>query len=180
MIKMAPCDNPRCPRCGCEDSQVLRYPPVGAEGTWWGLSGKAACKHCGLRFDFVQRKDAPRAPVTEIDDRAEQVAPELSRSAVDTVARYYVYLCGKCQKPSLKVTSAPAAGPSGERVRHHVCKDCGATFKSVETRVVWAADDSDPPPATVAATPGKTNGRRQQPAPQAAVSPGRVFIPRVA
>jgi hypothetical protein len=53
------CDGPECPRCGCQDSEILKPPPQAPEREilWWAW-GHARCRHCGHPFTF-QDADAP-------------------------------------------------------------------------------------------------------------------------
>lgn len=36
-----------CPRCGCNDVELLKLP---REGTWYASSGKARCHECDATF----------------------------------------------------------------------------------------------------------------------------------
>ena len=50
---------PACPRCGCEDSTVIKQPDQ-TKSVWWG-SGTAECNHCGQRYCFKPDWQPPAA-----------------------------------------------------------------------------------------------------------------------
>ena len=46
--------------------------------------------------------------------------------------------CPECGSPEVKVKSSPKAKPGVPKIRYHVCRDCKAQFKSVDSRKVMA------------------------------------------
>lgn len=146
------CNGPACPRCGCQDADVLVQPASDAQlrslhpklvetyGTAsWFSGGNARCKHCGLRFNFRALPEPPEEPeepevpaASPADPLAGIVlagtAPASVPQGIPPPITYPVEACPGCQSPDVRVTT------SRGRVRHHKCRACGAKFKSVEPK----------------------------------------------
>jgi transposase-like protein len=110
------CDGPECPYCGCEDTEKRKF------GVRWGQAiEKWVCGNCGSTFMVQERKPEATANGNghhQIDDsRPKLIVYPLMRCPEDR---------GGCGSTDTKVTS------TRRPVRHHKCKACGYTFKSVE------------------------------------------------
>lgn len=93
-----------CPRCGCEDSRVIR-----TRNGWGGSFESRSCNACGKLFT--------------VNAKAEEA------EADEPVAVPYVRVacrCPKCGNENPKVTSS-----RGE-IRFHRCGRCDHRFKSYE------------------------------------------------
>jgi transcriptional regulator NrdR family protein len=44
------CDGPSCPRCGCQDAEILASPGASK----WFPSGRAVCRNCQSKFTFKE------------------------------------------------------------------------------------------------------------------------------
>jgi len=134
-LRLEPACGPECPRCGCRDAEILQR-PISSEmdadpkrRPWWP-TGKARCRHCGMQFAFREIPAPPQPPEL----------PAYPEPATDPPADgphhqpYPVRACPECGSPSVVVTSSPRPRPGQPRIRHHRCKDCAATFKSVDDR----------------------------------------------
>lgn len=148
------CHGPACPRCGCQDAKILAEPPQRATlvskaqqfygTTSWFAGGRARCKHCGLTFSFRELPPPPEEPPEEPrqteDERTGESGQEpaadplagLAFVAETTVPQgippitYPVKACPECGSAEIRVTTKRG------RVRHHKCRSCAASFKSVE------------------------------------------------
>ncbi len=105
------CDGPECPECGCCDSDVLnRYR--------WGDQEfeHVACNHCDKRWQVK----------VSANGNGQVKAPD--KAAANRGVVYHVMRCPdpQCGSKNIRVTSTRTP------IRHHLCKDCGKRFKSVE------------------------------------------------
>ncbi len=113
------CDGPPCPRCGCQDVEILSYPPVRTENGWrgsWFDAGRAVCRHCRLQFTFRE------LPQNEAVEAAEPITLPIEP---DLVAEHTIRVvqCSDCGIP-MKATS------TRKDVRYHKCPHCGKTAKT--------------------------------------------------
>jgi len=119
-------NGPRCPHCGCRDARILEEP---TEGTWWP-SGRAACKHCGQRFNFrgaeEDREAMPALPEMIEREEAEELPAESPAYDPDRGVIYHVIRCPACGGTNTRVSR------TARPIRYHKCSDCEHTFKSVE------------------------------------------------
>ena len=111
------CNGPECPHCGCHDTEQRGF------GHRWGYSvSRMVCRHCGTTFPI---KDSTE-PTSEQPPNGQHVIAESGPKLIV----YPVILCpvdqGGCGSSSTKVTS------TRRPMRHHKCRDCGFTFKSME------------------------------------------------
>ena len=100
-----------CVRCGCVDCEVERVPKADE----WFPIGVARCNECGCEFSF-------RTP-TEKEMSDNEVMQQANRGAAQI---YHPLRCPACRSKDVPVQH------TAQRVRYHKCRDCGATFKSVE------------------------------------------------
>ncbi len=105
------CDGPECPRCGCQDAEILVEPPPNPGSTWFAR-GRARCRHCNLRFSF---RELPGGATPEPEAEADHGCPT-----------YPVKACPECGSDRVLVTS------TRRPIRHHKCPTCGLRFKSIE------------------------------------------------
>lgn len=102
-------DGPECPRCGCTDSEIVRW-----QRGWSGRrQARRRCRHCGAVFSGESEQD---------DDEEDAVGEPAARQPV----RYVTTRCPSCGSADVKVTS------TRRPIRHHKCQACGETFKSYE------------------------------------------------
>lgn len=102
------CESPPCPKCGCGQSEILRT------GSRWGRPlARRLCLHCG--FQWWERNLAAHVE--------QEAIPK--RQPGDAVI-YVPVRCPECRSTEVRVTS------TRRPIRQHKCKQCGATFKSVE------------------------------------------------
>ena len=144
-LTLDPVNGPSCPRCGCRDVKILQYPPEpGSEHISWMQpeQGRARCHHCGMPFTFKELPglDPPAAEETHTDSEFE---PAEFKEPVKQQSRdvsYPVRECPECKSPETTVkSSGKKPKPGMPRIRYHACKDCKATFKSVDRRHLKAA-----------------------------------------
>ena len=103
---------PECPRCGCCDSRIV------SSGTWWGSERqRRQCKNCGKLFGAQ-----PVATPSENAGSQQALTPIAQAGPVT----YVVMRCPHCDSTDTCITS------TRKPVRHHKCRGCGETFKSVE------------------------------------------------
>ena len=102
------CDGPACPRCGCQDAEILAQPDA-SQGHWYG-AGRARCRHCNLIYHF---KELPKFDVAASP-------PELERK--DPVREIPIVTCDDC-RTEMKVTKTEG------KVRRYRCATCGRTAK---------------------------------------------------
>jgi hypothetical protein len=147
-VKLDKADGPKCPHCGCRDSEILKG---SAAGSWFGgrqisrpmeippefaTQGTAVCGHCGRRFT-VHRDVEPEAADALYADE-EPVVDEPAEIAEDLDAAKKVPMPAKLQCPSCKsfdviVRSTKRAKPPSTRTwRNHFCRQCNFTFQSYE------------------------------------------------
>jgi transcriptional regulator NrdR family protein len=96
-----------CPRCGCEDSRVIR-----TRNGWGGQFESRSCNHCGKAFVV-------------------NVAAEDDKASGGSASVAYVRVacrCPQCGAENPKVVRTIAGG-----VRYHKCGTCRHTFKSAES-----------------------------------------------
>ena len=124
------CDGPPCPRCGCNDVEILKRPDPAVKESWWP-QGRARCRFCGLTYFFRQLPAAP--PNEAIADDPATPAPN-GHDPADSPVRYPVRGCPHCGSPDTVVASSPRAQAGVPRVRRHRCRNCQAAFKSVDSR----------------------------------------------
>lgn len=115
-INLNPCDGAECPECGCTDTEIKSL-----RGRWGATFRQWLCLHCGKKFaapepDKSKPSVEPKHHVVDPDRPAMVIYP-LIRCPVDQ---------GGCGSTNTKVTS------TRRPKRHHKCKDCGNTFKSME------------------------------------------------
>lgn len=140
---LQPADGPPCPHCGCRDVKITQHPPEGAElpykdgGSWW-MQGRARCNHCRAQFAF---RELPPSIGQAVDEATAEMKFEPADVQPDTVpipprdTAYPVRACPECGSPHTEVASSGKKPKPGEpRVRYHKCKDCPATFKSIDRR----------------------------------------------
>jgi transposase-like protein len=120
MSLLSPITGPECPRCGCQDSSVIR------RGVRWGQPwSRRRCHNCGEAW--ACNDPPPAAPgdarLAAGDDAVpiDPPPPDPDRGVI-----YHVVRCPNCGSDHCKVTS------TRRPVRYHRCDDCGHTFKSVE------------------------------------------------
>jgi len=144
------CDGPECPRCGCQDSEILERPPSPTAAsdamseaqkhygrTSWFDRGRARCGFCGLVFHFSELPaDLPPAEIpppaiqsppvveTPIPPPVDYQAPviETPRSG-NGAPKLRPIACPDCGSDSVRVTSTRAT------VRYYSCKACQYRFK---------------------------------------------------
>jgi len=110
------CQGPECPRCGCQDTEE-----VFARGRWNGARlPRLVCKNCG--FQWRKKK---WATAQGNGDTAEAEPSEHAEPIPEGVV-YHVIRCPNCNSDQTAITS------TRRPIRHHKCKQCGNTFKSVE------------------------------------------------
>lgn len=102
------CDGPACPRCGCQDAEILAQ-PVPGQATWYG-AGRARCKHCNLIFHFKETATAAAAGESRAADRKEPVR------------EIPIVMCDDCGV-EMKVSKTEG------KVRRYRCATCGRTAK---------------------------------------------------
>ena len=116
------CAGPACPKCGCEDAEILEEPksPVPEGGSWWG-SGRARCNNCRNVFHF---KEIPPAPVVEYQEPVvEHQEPILDSPGPAEFVTVHKPICPGCGSKQVRVThSLPA-------FRRYQCRDCKRRFK---------------------------------------------------
>lgn len=98
-------DGPSCPTCGCQDGETLQ-----AFTILDSRVERRRCNHCGGVFH------------AEILEEAGEPVPPEAPPIVYTPVR-----CPECGGKDVRVASKRALG-----IRWHKCRDCQATFKSVE------------------------------------------------
>jgi ribosomal protein S27E len=116
-IGLERCTGPACPRCGCQDAEILKRPDP--ESTTWWASGRARCNHCRREFAF---KEIPAEAADFVEGSS---SPEESRPS-DMGVPFIPVRCPDCHSTDVPVTS------SRRPIRWHKCRVCGKTFKSVE------------------------------------------------
>lgn len=102
------CTGPACPRCGCQDAQILAQPDP-SQSTWYG-AGRAKCRHCAMVYHFKEVAPA---------------ASEASSPSTPTTAPAKVIPIVACQNCGAEMRVASSPG----KVRHYRCPACGATDK---------------------------------------------------
>lgn len=131
------CAGPECPRCGCQQAEILQEPdPELGTKNWWG-TGLARCQHCGMAFHF-KPIDAPRIPSPDqsrVDPpRCHPLTPSPQHPSTPPAGagvRYAATTCPNCGSTQTRVTSSPR--PVGQtKIRRHQCRECGEKFKSFE------------------------------------------------
>ena len=129
-----PASGPPCTRCGCRDTTITQRPPEGVT-SWWAM-GRARCNHCRNSFSFRELPLDPReaAPVVASDVVAGNGEVHANEPATPRDTAYPVRECPECGSPNVKVVSSPKAKPGRPKTRYHECKDCPATFKSIDSR----------------------------------------------
>lgn len=115
------CSGPPCPRCGCQDSEILQWPNNGES---WYATGRARCRHCGTRFAFRPARTQPRptdevSPVTS-PEIAHQEPPPLSTRPIRVVSD--PTLCPQCGGKAKVASTRPG-------YRRMKCSACGHAFK---------------------------------------------------
>ncbi len=94
-----------CPQCGCNRYETVR------RATRWGKPvEKVRCDACGSEWTWTG--DKPKA-----ETKTESPNPAII---------YHIMRCPKCGGNETHVTS------TRRPTRHHKCKSCNHTFKSVE------------------------------------------------
>ncbi len=107
---------PECPRCGCQDASEVR------QVVRWGQpSQRRQCRHCGYTWTVSVAARAQTAEDPGPDLSPKDAGPDRS----GTIA-YHVVHCPTCGGGKCPVTC------THRPVRYHKCRDCGATFKSIE------------------------------------------------
>lgn len=116
------CTGPECPRCGCQDSEIVR-----GGGRWRAPEiERRHCKHC--YFEWREKKWAKAEPTTAAAEPSNGDGEHETGAVV-----FHVLKCPACQSEKTKITSSPKQkDPTVSRIRYHECKGCGNTFKSVE------------------------------------------------
>ncbi len=104
------CEGPACPRCGCQDAEILAKPNPG-QGAWYG-AGRARCKHCQLIYHF---KEIVTPAASGADLQQEPVRK-------DPVREIPIVMCEQC-KTEMKVAKTEG------KVRRYRCAGCGRTAK---------------------------------------------------
>lgn len=123
MMKLDRNDGPDCPRCGCQDVAVIRRPSAGG---WMSGHGRAQCRACGLTFPILSQQPAIESGMPEVNDVDAFVD---HHEPLIQATRYQILLCPECESERVRVTSTTRPK------RQHKCKDCGATFQTIEERV---------------------------------------------
>lgn len=114
------CDGPACPKCGCQDAEILQEPKDPQKKSWFG-SGRARCNACRRVFHFK--------PVVDVAPPVEHHEPVVQHQepVVDVPAVPYQMirkpLCPECNSPKVRVTDTRA------HLRRYQCKECKARFK---------------------------------------------------
>lgn len=102
-----------CPNCGCRDGRVV------GRGTRWGRPfTKRVCRHCGKLYT-VQMPDG-------VPTEADSVKVQEPLGGEEIIYRVPVVKCPECGSNDTPVRS------TRRPIRHHKCRACGNTFKSVE------------------------------------------------
>ena len=113
------CDGPACPKCGCQDAEVLQEPKDPGKN-WFG-SGRARCNACGRVFHFREVPE-PQPPVEYQEPVVLHQEPVVDAST----GPYQMVrkpLCPRCESERVRVTHTL---PS---LRRYQCKECGERFK---------------------------------------------------
>jgi len=100
---------PDCPRCGCNDTTVVK-PPDPARDKWWG-AGLAECRHCGLRYNFRGSQNGHAG-----NGQPAPAAPAGPQRIIPVVP------CERCDT-EMRVTQ------TRKQLRYYKCPDCGHTRK---------------------------------------------------
>lgn len=95
-----------CPRCGCEDSRVIR-----TRNGWGAEFESRSCNNCGKLFT--------------VNVKAEDAKPD------EPVAVPYVRVACRCPKCGSENPKVVRTIPGG--IRYHKCPTCRHTFKSCES-----------------------------------------------
>jgi hypothetical protein len=105
------CDGHACRVCGCTDHRL------------WGRARIFGVEY--QRFRCGGCGEESERPVAEIE--AERVAREQARQEIaEEMARWPRTKCPTCGGSDVPVRS------TREKIRHHLCGDCGRRFKSIE------------------------------------------------
>jgi transposase-like protein len=127
-VHLEKCDGPECPVCGCQDAKIQPGRPR------WGRPGseRYRCGACGhvwteIPADWAEKQEANRGNGQE----RPPPPPPPQQPPPPPVSRpggviYRPVRCPECQSADVKVTS------TRRPTRHHKCKACGHTFKSIE------------------------------------------------
>ena len=147
------CDGPECPRCGCQDTEILAPPRPESEVQ---RDGWFASQRRGQRQSSSQpavelpqppsidngngQWDAPGRAVCKhcrktffFRQRAEP-EPDVKATEVEVTREppasvpYFVVTCPACESTDTRVTSTQRP------IRRHKCRKCGHPFKSVERK----------------------------------------------
>lgn len=114
---------PECPRCGCEQSEILTskerqiYERRGGHLHLLRIETHhdRVCLHCSRRFRSVAK-------------------PANGQLRGAAIVHYERLRCPHCKSPRTLVTSSPAVNErTGVKTRHHRCQSCRQPFTSRET-----------------------------------------------
>ncbi len=118
---------PECPRCGCQDgSDIGRVVRCGQP------SQRRRCRHCAHTWTVTERPGPQTPKQPGLDRSATVTEPAEGETAKDSgpdrsaTILYHLIRCPACGGRKCPVTTSQAP------VRYHKCRDCGATFKSIE------------------------------------------------
>jgi hypothetical protein len=114
------CDGPACPHCGCQDTELDRR-----RGRWGGSSVRHRCRHCGATW-YPRRWKKENGQPDGQPDRTPEPTEQASEISPGGAVIYRPLHCPECGGTDTKITS------TRRPVRHHKCRQCGASFKSVE------------------------------------------------
>jgi DNA-directed RNA polymerase subunit M/transcription elongation factor TFIIS len=130
MMDLDLANGPTCPRCGCTDTEVRRAPSQ--QRSWYG-SGLARCRHCGQGFHFGHQASGPPLTTQAPPLESQQPPSDSSREQNGNGPVYFRPVkCPECGSKETKVYKKMPTKPDTPTVRYHKCKNCGASFKSVE------------------------------------------------
>lgn len=110
---------PSCPNCGCQDVRILRHPQRAGWLSAHG-QGRAQCNACSRPFAIAAIQEGQDV------EHAEPLVTQ--RTPTPPSVQYQVLLCPACGSEKVRVTSTQRP------VRHHKCKECDHTFKTVEKK----------------------------------------------
>jgi len=123
-----------CPKCGCN--------AVGPAGPGlyprWGCAGKRLrCEYCGHTWHERDPWPTPKADLAAgkpaadpyPEDAQPITAPRPTDPTPGGAVLFHAVHCPECGSTDTRVTS------TRRPIRHHKCRACGETFKSVEHNV---------------------------------------------
>ena len=125
---------PACPRCGCQDSAIIRRPADGESKWFQRQHGRAQCRNCGLRFQIASI-DEPKIispPIHAAMPDIEHHEPIIDSERANGVIYYQQILCPECGSKNTKVARKMPDKEGIPTIRYHKCRACEASFKSVE------------------------------------------------